>query len=168
MSMMATFLSAIAFLGIPAENFVFGFQYILVAGGAIIGVFIASEFFMPIFYDMDSVSVNAVSQCVIYRRKTARIQFDFFQKYYSTNSEFMDDAVISILSKTLATEKLVSLFWRTIKLVRLMKLNLEVEKARKIFNWFCPRAGNPMLPFQAMKFSGHSVECVTKTDVTLY
>ncbi|XP_022708703.1 sodium-coupled monocarboxylate transporter 2-like isoform X2 [Varroa jacobsoni] len=59
MSMMATFLSAIAFLGIPAENFVFGFQYILVAGGAIIGVFIASEFFMPIFYDMDSVSVNA-------------------------------------------------------------------------------------------------------------
>ncbi|OQR68198.1 sodium-coupled monocarboxylate transporter 2-like [Tropilaelaps mercedesae] len=61
MSMMATFLSAIAFLGIPAENFVFGFQYILVAAGAMLGVFIATEFFMPIFYDMDAVSVNAVS-----------------------------------------------------------------------------------------------------------
>lgn len=61
MSMMATFLSAIAFLGIPAEVFVFGFQYILVAIGAAVGVLIAAEFFMPIFYEMDSVSINAVS-----------------------------------------------------------------------------------------------------------
>lgn len=61
MSMMATFLSAIAFLGIPAEVFVFGFQYVLIAAGAVVGVFIGAEFFMPIFYEMDAVSVNAVS-----------------------------------------------------------------------------------------------------------
>ncbi|XP_037573952.1 sodium-coupled monocarboxylate transporter 1 [Dermacentor silvarum] len=58
MSMMASFMSAIAILGIPAENFLYGSQYMVNFIGIIIASVLAAHVFMPVFYDMEMISVN--------------------------------------------------------------------------------------------------------------
>lgn len=58
MSMIASFLSAIAMLGVPAENFVNGSQYLMNNVGVVVGIVLAAEVFLPVFYDMEMISVN--------------------------------------------------------------------------------------------------------------
>ncbi|XP_042144735.1 sodium-coupled monocarboxylate transporter 1 [Ixodes scapularis] len=58
MSMIASFLSAIAMLGVPAENFVHGSQYLMNTVGVVVGIVLSAEVFMPVFYDMEMISVN--------------------------------------------------------------------------------------------------------------
>lgn len=58
MSMMASYLSSIALLGIPGENFVHGFQFVLSVIGATSAVILSANVFLPVFYDMEMVSVN--------------------------------------------------------------------------------------------------------------
>lgn len=60
MSMIASFLSAIAMLGVPAENFVHGSQYLMNTVGVVVGIVLSAEVFMPVFYDMEMISVNQV------------------------------------------------------------------------------------------------------------
>ncbi|XP_064470656.1 sodium-coupled monocarboxylate transporter 2-like [Ornithodoros turicata] len=58
LSMMASFLSSIALIGIPAENYVHSFQYIVCISGIVISIILAAHVFLPVFYDMEMVSVN--------------------------------------------------------------------------------------------------------------
>ncbi|XP_065290289.2 sodium-coupled monocarboxylate transporter 1-like [Dermacentor albipictus] len=58
MSMIASFMSAIAILGIPAENFLNGSQFMISFISIIIASVLAAQVFMPVFYDMDMISVN--------------------------------------------------------------------------------------------------------------
>ncbi|KAL1481939.1 hypothetical protein MTO96_015253 [Rhipicephalus appendiculatus] len=58
MSMTASNMSAIAILGIPAENFLYGSQYMVVFVGVIIASLLAAHVFLPVLYDMDMISVN--------------------------------------------------------------------------------------------------------------
>ncbi|XP_075548203.1 sodium-coupled monocarboxylate transporter 1-like isoform X3 [Dermacentor variabilis] len=58
MSMIASFMSAIAILGIPAENFLNGSQFMVSFISIIIASVLAAHVFMPVFYDMDMISVN--------------------------------------------------------------------------------------------------------------
>ncbi|XP_064468934.1 sodium-coupled monocarboxylate transporter 2-like [Ornithodoros turicata] len=58
MSMMASFLSAISMLGLPAESFVHGSQYYMTVIGCAIAIVLAAEVFLPVFYDMEMISVN--------------------------------------------------------------------------------------------------------------
>ncbi|KAH9367363.1 hypothetical protein HPB48_010158 [Haemaphysalis longicornis] len=61
MSMMASFLSAIAILGVPSESFIHGSQYMVNFVGLIIGIFLAANVFLPVFYEIDMISANQVS-----------------------------------------------------------------------------------------------------------
>ncbi|XP_065280064.1 sodium-coupled monocarboxylate transporter 1-like [Dermacentor albipictus] len=58
MSMMASFLSAIAILGVPSESFIHGAQYMVNFIGVIVGIVLAAHVFLPVFYEMDMISVN--------------------------------------------------------------------------------------------------------------
>ncbi|KAK8774869.1 hypothetical protein V5799_010598 [Amblyomma americanum] len=58
MSMMASFLSAIAILGVPSESFVNGSQYMVNFIGVVIGIFLAANVFLPVYYEIDMISVN--------------------------------------------------------------------------------------------------------------
>ncbi|XP_077564135.1 sodium-coupled monocarboxylate transporter 2-like isoform X2 [Haemaphysalis longicornis] len=58
MSMMASFLSSVAILGIPSQNFIHGSQYMVNFIGLIIGVFLAANVFLPVFYEIDMISAN--------------------------------------------------------------------------------------------------------------
>ncbi|KAL1481938.1 hypothetical protein MTO96_015252 [Rhipicephalus appendiculatus] len=58
LSMTASSMSAIAILGVPAENFLHGSQYMVAFVGVIIASVVAAHVFLPVFYDMDMISVN--------------------------------------------------------------------------------------------------------------
>ncbi|XP_037516390.1 sodium-coupled monocarboxylate transporter 1 isoform X4 [Rhipicephalus sanguineus] len=58
MSMTASNMSAIAILGVPAENFLYGSQYMVVFVGVVIASLLAAHVFVPVFYNMDMISVN--------------------------------------------------------------------------------------------------------------
>ncbi|KAH8022989.1 hypothetical protein HPB51_009593 [Rhipicephalus microplus] len=55
---MASFLSAIAILGVPSESFINGSQYMVNFIGVIIAILLAAHVFLPVFYEMDMISVN--------------------------------------------------------------------------------------------------------------
>ncbi|KAH6929781.1 hypothetical protein HPB50_005868 [Hyalomma asiaticum] len=58
MSIMASFLSAIAILGVPSESFINGSQYMVNFLGVVIGILLAAHVFLPVFYEIDMISVN--------------------------------------------------------------------------------------------------------------
>ncbi|XP_037516236.1 sodium-coupled monocarboxylate transporter 2 [Rhipicephalus sanguineus] len=58
MSMMASFLSAVAILGVPSESFMHGSQYMINFIGIVVGIILAVHVFLPVFYEIDMISVN--------------------------------------------------------------------------------------------------------------
>ncbi|GFR33991.1 putative sodium-dependent multivitamin transporter [Trichonephila clavata] len=56
-SLMASFLSATSFLGVPAENYLYGTQYIMMNLGYAFGTPVAAFIFLPVFYKIQGVSV---------------------------------------------------------------------------------------------------------------
>ncbi|KAH6930328.1 hypothetical protein HPB50_012633 [Hyalomma asiaticum] len=57
-SMTASFMSSIAILGVPAEIFLHGSQYMVTFIGVIVASLLAAHVFVPVFYEMDMISVN--------------------------------------------------------------------------------------------------------------
>ncbi|XP_075748228.1 sodium-coupled monocarboxylate transporter 1-like [Rhipicephalus microplus] len=58
LSMTASRLSAIAMLGVPAENFLHGSQHMVAVVGVVIASLVAAHVSLPVFYNMDMISVN--------------------------------------------------------------------------------------------------------------
>ncbi|KAM7307305.1 hypothetical protein ISCGN_010941, partial [Ixodes scapularis] len=58
LSMMASFLSSIAILGLPAEVFLHGSTLWINVLSAIVAISLAAFVFMPIYYKMDITSIN--------------------------------------------------------------------------------------------------------------
>ncbi|KAG8191760.1 hypothetical protein JTE90_008823 [Oedothorax gibbosus] len=52
-SLMATYMSAISVLGMPAETYNYGTQYLMWLLGAPVGALIAAKVFLPVFYEMN-------------------------------------------------------------------------------------------------------------------
>ncbi|KAL3248882.1 hypothetical protein MRX96_056288 [Rhipicephalus microplus] len=51
-------MSAIAILGVPAENFLHGSQHMVAVVGVVIASLVAAHVSLPVFYHMDMISVN--------------------------------------------------------------------------------------------------------------
>jgi sodium-coupled monocarboxylate transporter 8/12 len=62
MSLVASFMSTNTLLGLPAEVFQVGTQFLLQTISIIIAVVLAAEVFMPIYYRLGLISVHEVSQ----------------------------------------------------------------------------------------------------------
>ena len=60
MSLVASFISAITFLGTPAENYTYGVGYWLYGFSYVFVGLATSRFFMPIFYRLQLTSANEV------------------------------------------------------------------------------------------------------------
>ncbi|XP_077553571.1 putative sodium-dependent multivitamin transporter [Haemaphysalis longicornis] len=56
-SLMASFLSAAALLGVPSEIYYFGTQVVVVSIASIFGTLISAYIFLPVFYDLQVISV---------------------------------------------------------------------------------------------------------------
>ncbi|XP_064455843.1 putative sodium-dependent multivitamin transporter [Ornithodoros turicata] len=56
-SLMASFMSAVTLLGVPAENYYYGTQFVIINIAYIFGTPIAAYVFLPVFYRMQVVSV---------------------------------------------------------------------------------------------------------------
>ncbi|KAG8173964.1 hypothetical protein JTE90_016679, partial [Oedothorax gibbosus] len=52
-SLMATYMSAISVLGMPAETYNYGTQYLMWLLGTPMGALIAGKAFLPVFYEMN-------------------------------------------------------------------------------------------------------------------
>ena len=63
MSLVASFISAITFLGTPAENYINGIGFILYGIAYILTGLATYRFFMPIFFRLHVTSANEVSCC---------------------------------------------------------------------------------------------------------
>ena len=59
-SFMATYISASTLLGIPAEIYTFGFQYVVSCGALFVSTFFTWYIFIPIFYRLKIVCANEV------------------------------------------------------------------------------------------------------------
>ena len=59
-SFMATYISASTLLGIPAEIYTYGFQYIVSCGALFVSTFFTWYIFIPIFYRLKIVCANEV------------------------------------------------------------------------------------------------------------
>ena len=60
-SFMATYISASTLLGIPAEIYTYGFQYIVSCGALFVSTFFTWYIFIPIFYRLKIVCANEVN-----------------------------------------------------------------------------------------------------------
>lgn len=58
--MMVSFLSGIAMLGISGETYTYGSQFFLTHIGFIIALPIVAYFFLPVFYELNTMSVFEV------------------------------------------------------------------------------------------------------------
>lgn len=56
-SLMASFMSAVTLLGVPSENYYYGTQFVIINIAYIFGTPIAAYIFLPVFYDLQVVSV---------------------------------------------------------------------------------------------------------------
>lgn len=56
-SLMASFMSAVTLLGVPSENYFYGTQFVIINIAYIFGTPIAAYLFLPVFYDLQVVSV---------------------------------------------------------------------------------------------------------------
>lgn len=59
-SLMASFMSAITLLGVTAENYLFGTQFVAINLSYIFGTPIAAFIFLPVFYELKVTSVYQV------------------------------------------------------------------------------------------------------------
>ena len=59
-SLMASFMSAITLLGVSAENYMFGTQFVVINLSYIVGTPIAAHIFLPVFYKLKIVSIYEV------------------------------------------------------------------------------------------------------------
>ena len=60
-SLLASFMSAITLLGVSAENYTFGTQFVLLNVSYIIATPIAAHCYLPVFYRLSEYSVYQVS-----------------------------------------------------------------------------------------------------------
>jgi sodium-coupled monocarboxylate transporter 8/12 len=60
MSLAASFMSTNTILGVPAEVYTLGTQFVINIVSITIAIFLSAEVFMPVFYDLNMVSVNEV------------------------------------------------------------------------------------------------------------
>lgn len=58
MSLVASFMSTNTLLGVPAEIFQVGTQFVMQIISITVAVGLASEVFMPVYYDLELISVN--------------------------------------------------------------------------------------------------------------
>lgn len=56
-SLMASFMSAVTLLGVPAENYMYGTQFVLINLSYIFGTFIAAFLYLPVFFNLQTTSV---------------------------------------------------------------------------------------------------------------
>lgn len=77
-SLMASFMSAITLLGVSAEVYFYGAQFILINISYIIGSPIAAYVFLPIFYKLKLTSVYEVWIYTFEKLKQIKILFLFF------------------------------------------------------------------------------------------
>lgn len=56
-SLMASFMSAVTLLGVPAENYIYGTQFVLINVSYIFGTFIAAFLYLPVFFNLQATSV---------------------------------------------------------------------------------------------------------------
>ena len=61
MSLMASFMSAITLLGVPAENYMFSTQFVAINISYIIGTPICAYIFLPVFFQLQCTSAYEVS-----------------------------------------------------------------------------------------------------------
>ena len=61
MSLMASFMSAITLLGVPAENYMFSTQFLAINISYIIGTPICAYVFLPVFFQLQNTSAYEVS-----------------------------------------------------------------------------------------------------------
>ena len=61
MSLAASFMSTNTILGVPAEVYTLGTQFVVHIIPFTIAVILSAEVFMPVFYDLNMTSVNEVS-----------------------------------------------------------------------------------------------------------
>ena len=66
LSIAVTYMSSILVIGVPAEAYLYGGQYLLVSIGFITGTTLAALFIVPIIYPLKLVSVNSVSRSVFF------------------------------------------------------------------------------------------------------
>ena len=59
-SLLVSFLSAIAILGIPSETYTYGFSYILVVISFTVLLIISAYLYVPVFYKLKITSTNEV------------------------------------------------------------------------------------------------------------
>lgn len=64
-SLMASFMSAITLLGVSAENYMFGTQFVAINVSYILGTPIAAHIFLPVFYKLKVVSIYEVISTLI-------------------------------------------------------------------------------------------------------
>ncbi len=60
LSLLASFLSAVSVLGIPAEIYYNGTMYWLIMIGSVIALFMAAHAFLPVFHRLQITSINEV------------------------------------------------------------------------------------------------------------
>ena len=61
LSLVASFMSTNTLLGVPAEVYQVGTQFIVQIVSIALAVILAAEVFMPVYYDLEITSVNEVS-----------------------------------------------------------------------------------------------------------
>ena len=61
-SLMASFMSSVTLLGVSAENYIYGTQFVIINISYIIGTPLAAYFFLPVFYQLQNASVYMVCQ----------------------------------------------------------------------------------------------------------
>lgn len=61
MSLAASFMSTNTTLGVPAEVYTLGSQFIISVISFLIAVVLSAEVFLPVFYDLNMTSVNEVN-----------------------------------------------------------------------------------------------------------
>ena len=84
-SFMATYISASALLGIPAEVYTFGFQYIISCCALLVSTFFTWTIFIPIFYRLKIVCANEV------RADFFRFVYPFFFLLFQRSFSFYVD-----------------------------------------------------------------------------
>ena len=84
-SFMATYISASTLLGIPAEIYTFGFQYVVSCGALFVSTFFTWYIFIPIFYRLKIVCANEV-RCIFFiffRMQNGLSKAQLIKNYYS-------------------------------------------------------------------------------------
>jgi len=87
-SFMATYISGTVLLGVPAEIYTYGFQYVISCGGLVISTFFTWYIFIPIFYRLKIVCANEVGVIYIRAFECINTQDCNFYKTFRPNIKF--------------------------------------------------------------------------------